>query len=211
MSQGYLRMVDVDRKESLTRNHMIEVASSMIGEAGSSSFRIADLAERANVGVPTIYYHFESRTQIIAEAQMANYFNMTVPLHRILSKAETALSTREQAVFWDAVRENFQMAWHSGATDENMGIVKLLLDVYSDPKSRDIFRDRLDIQFARWVAVVKDAQGLGWIASDIDAHALVAVLWSATVGQVITVGSKFVDVSAQAVSDFALKMIQGHL
>lgn len=211
MSQNYLRMVGVDRKESLTRNHMIEVASSMIGEAGSSSFRIADLAERANVGVPTIYYHFESRTQIIAEAQMANYFSMTVPLHRILSKAETALSTKDQPIFWEAVRENFQMAWRSGAADQNMGIVKLLLDVFIDPKSRDIFRDRLDIQFARWVAVVEDAKGLGWIGSEIDAQALVAVLWSATVGQVITVGSKYVDVSPEAVSDFAMKMIQGHL
>ena len=190
---------------------MIEVASSMIGEAGSSSFRIADLAERANVGVPTIYYHFESRTQIIAEAQMANYFSMTVPLHRILSKAETALSTKDQPIFWEAVRENFQMAWRSGAADQNMGIVKLLLDVFIDPKSRDIFRDRLDIQFARWVAVVEDAKGLGWIGSEIDAQALVAVLWSATVGQVITVGSKYVDVSPEAVSDFAMKMIQGHL
>ncbi len=190
---------------------MVAVASSMITESGSSAFRIADLAERANVGVPTIYYHFESRTQVIAEAQTANYFHMTVPLHRILSKAETALSTTDQPIFWEAIRENVEMAWHKGAPSDHMNIVMLLLDIFSDEKAGAVFRERLDIQFARWVAVVQEAQALGWIAPDLDAHALVAVLWSATVGQVITVGSKFVDVSAEAIGEFTLKMVRGNL
>ena len=189
---------------------MIEVASAMISKTGSTAFRIADLAERANVGVPTIYYHFESRTQIIAEAQMANYFHMTVPLHRVLSKAETALSTREEPIFWEAIRENIQMAWRKGTPDEHMSVVSLLMDIFTDDKAATAFRERLDIQFARWVAVVEDAQSLGWTASDYDAHALVAVMWSATVGQLITIGSKFVDVTAEAVGEFTLKMFRGH-
>lgn len=188
---------------------MIEVASEMIAESGSASFRIADLAQRANVGVPTIYYHFESRTQVIAEAQMANYFKMTVPLHRILSNAETALSTRDEAVFWKAIRENMLKAWSSGAASDKLGIVKLLLDVHSDPKSRELFRDRLDIQFARWAAVTNDAKDLGWIPPDLDAQALVAVFWSASIGQVITAGSKFVEVSPQDISSFLIGMIRG--
>ena len=181
----------------------------MIVESGSASFRIADLAQRANVGVPTIYYHFESRTQIIAEAQMANYFKMTVPLHRFLSNAETALSTRDEAAFWKAIRDNMLKAWSSGAMNDKMGIVKLLLDVHSDSKSRELFRDRLDIQFARWVAVVNDAKELGWIAPDLDAQAMVAVFWSASIGQVITAGSKFVEISPQDISSFLMRMIRG--
>lgn len=188
---------------------MIEVASEMIAESGSASFRIADLAQRANVGVPTIYYHFESRSQIIAQAQMANYFKMTVPLHRILSNAETALSTKDEAVFWKAIRENMLKAWTAGAASDKLSVVKLLLDVHTDPKSRELFRDRLDIQFARWVAVVDDAKDLGWIAADLDAHAMVAVFWSASIGQVITSGSKFVKVSPQDISSLFMKMIRG--
>ena len=190
---------------------MVAVASSMISQTGSAAFRIADLAERANVGVPTIYYHFESRTQIIAEAQMANYFEMTVPLHRVLSRAETALSTREEPIFWEAVRENVELAWHNGAPDNHISIVSLLMDIFTDHKSGLIFRERLDIQFARWVAVVQDAQALGWIAADVDSHSLVAILWSATVGQVITIGSKFVDVSPEAIGAFAVKMVRGNV
>jgi AcrR family transcriptional regulator len=198
----------VERKESLTKRHIIDVASEMVTEFGSESFRIVDLAERANVGVPTVYYHFDSRTQVIAEAQMANYFAMTAPLHRILSRVETALSMKDRDAFWTAVRENMVKAWRSGEFDDKLGIVKLLLDVWADPKAQARFRDLLDIQFARWVAVVNDARALGWIASDVDAQTIVAILWSASVGQVITSGSKYLDLSPQVVGEFCVQILR---
>jgi AcrR family transcriptional regulator len=193
---------EVEKKESLTRRHIIEVASKMVSEAGSENFRIVDLAERAHIGVPTVYYHFVSRVQVIAEAQMANYFALTEPLHKILSRAETAISTEDADEFWGAVRENIERAWSSGQFDEKRGIVKLLLDVWSDESSRTKFRGLLDIQFARWVALVEDAKSLGWIRKDIDAETLVGIFWAASIGQVITSGSAYVDIAPKVVGEF---------
>jgi AcrR family transcriptional regulator len=198
--------VAVEKKESLTRRHIIEVAAAMIAAAGSENFRIVDLAERANVGVPTIYYHFESRAQVIAEAQMSNYFDMTEPLHKVLSRAETALGLQDEAEFWDAIRENVTRAWASGQRDAKMGVVKLLLDVWSDAKSRDRFRALLDIQFARWVSLIEDAKALGWLDASLDAQVVVAIFWSASVGQVVTAGSAYVDIAPDAVADFYVRM-----
>ncbi|MFI5034644.1 MAG: TetR/AcrR family transcriptional regulator [Acidimicrobiales bacterium] len=192
----------MEKKESLTRSHIIEVASKMVAEAGSENFRIVDLAERAHVGVPTIYYHFESRVQVIAEAQMANYFALTEPLHQILSRAEAAISTGDVEEFWAAIRQNIARAWSAGQFDEKRGIVKLLLDVWSDARSRTRFRELLDIQFARWVALVDDAQAHGWIFKDLDAQTLVGVFWAASIGQVITSGSAYVDLAPEVVGDF---------
>jgi AcrR family transcriptional regulator len=191
----------VEKKESLTRRHIIEVASEMVTEAGSENFRIVDLAERAHIGVPTIYYHFESRTQVIAEAQMANYFAMTEPLHKILSRAETAISTKDADDFWAAVRQNIEGAWSRGQFDDKRGIVKLLLDVSNDPASRTRFRELLDIQFARWVALVEDAQDLGWVLATLDAQTLVGIFWAASIGQVVTSGSAYVDIAPELVGD----------
>lgn len=196
----------MEKKESLTRRHIVEVAASMISAAGSESFRIVDLAERANVGVPTVYYHFESRAQVIAEAQMSNYFEMTEPLHKVLSRAETAIGLHDEAEFWEAIRENVARAWSSGQFDAKMGIVKLLLDVWADPKSRERFRALLDIQFARWVALIDDAKALGWLDASLDAQTVVAVFWAASVGQVITAGSAFVDIAPDAMADFYLRL-----
>ena len=187
---------------------MIDVAAKMIADNGSQVFHITDLAELANVGVPTVYYHFHSRSQIIAEAQMANYFAMTVSLHRLLSKAETALSTKNEDVFWEAIQENLVMAWSAGAHGDKMEIVKLLLDVWSDDQVRDRFRERLDIQFARWTAVVNDAKNLGWVVEDLDAKSLVSVFWSASVGQVITSGSQYVNVSPEDIAKFCMRIFR---
>jgi AcrR family transcriptional regulator len=196
----------VEKKESLTRRHIIEVAAAMISAAGSENFRIVDLAERANVGVPTVYYHFESRAQVIAEAQMSNYFDMAEPLHKVLSRAESALGLRDEAEFWDAIRENVTRAWASGQLDAKMGIIKLLLDVWTDPKSRDRFRALLDIQFARWVSLIEDAKSLGWLAESLDAQTVVSFFWAASVGQVITAGSAYVDIAPEAVAEFYLRL-----
>ena len=198
----------MDKKESLTRRHILNVASKMVSDVGSDAFRIVDLADKANIGVPTIYYHFESRSQVIAEAQMANYFRLVEPLHGLLSRAETAVSERQEPAFWEAVEANVTRAWSSGQIDEKLGIVKLLLDVWSDPKSRQTFRRLLDIQFARWIALVRDAQELGWISHQIDPETLVAVFWSASVGQFITSGSAFLDLTPPVVGEFYISMIR---
>jgi AcrR family transcriptional regulator len=196
----------VEKKESLTRRHIIEVASKMVAEAGSENFRVVDLAEQAHIGVPTIYYHFESRVQVIAEAQMANYFVMAEPLHKILSRAETAISMENAQEFWDAVRQNIERAWSSGQFDEKRGIVKLLLDVWNDERSRIRFRELLDIQFARWVALVEDAKSLGWVRESLDAQTLVGIFWAASIGQVVTSGSAYVDIAPEAIGDFYVNL-----
>jgi AcrR family transcriptional regulator len=199
-------VVALDRKESLTRRHIVDVASQMVKELGSDAFRIVDLAERAHVGVPTIYYHFDSRSQIIAEAQMANYFSKVEPLHRVLSRIETAVSEKNEAAFWEAVKDNMEMVWSSGQMDEKIGIVKLFLDVWADPKSRQRFSELLDVQFARWVAVASDSQRLGWMADDIDPKSMVAVFWSASVGQIVTSNSSYLDVSPADFGAFYMRM-----
>lgn len=196
----------MDKSESRTRNHILDVASSMVAESGSEDFRIVDLAKRAHIGVPTIYYHFESRAQVVAEAQMVNYFAMTEPLHKILSRAETAISLGDADEFWDAVRSNIVGAWSRGQFDEKRGVIKLLMDVWDDPASRVRFRELLDIQFARWVALVDDAKGLGWVNPDLDSQALVGVFWAASIGQVVTSGSAYVDIAPEVVGDFYVNL-----
>lgn len=178
----------------------------MVAASGSENFRIVDLAERANVGVPTVYYHFESRVQVVAEAQMTNYFAMTEPLHRVLARAEAAIGERDEEEFWAAVRENVSRAWSSGQFDAKLGIVRLLLDVWADVKVRARFRSMLDIQFARWVALIDDAKGLGWMDPTLDAQTVVSFFWAASVGQVITSGSAYVDLPGDVIADFYVRM-----
>ena len=139
---------------------------------------------------------------------MANYFAMVEPHHLVLSRVESAVAELDERAYWAAVEEILDMAWSSGKIGDKWGVVNLLHDVWSDPFSQSHFCDLLDIQFERWIAVIEGAQKLEWIGPDLDAKALTAIFWSASVGQVITSGSTFLDLTPRNVRDFYLRVVR---
>ncbi len=195
---------------SLTKSHIIEVAAQLVREVGASGFHISDLASRADVGVPTIYYHFTSREQVIAEAQLANYFELTVGLRDHFTSAVVAVVNRDEGAFNDALRGDIEEAWSLGGFDEQMGIMNLLIDVWADERTRQAFKDMLDAQYARWVSVLSDAKDLGWLDDTYDSGLLVAIFWAASVGQAVIPRRSGLDVHSAAVSDFCLGVLRGH-
>ncbi len=50
----------MSREDSGTRRHILDVVETMISEDGGNRIQISEVANRANVAVQTIYYHFES-------------------------------------------------------------------------------------------------------------------------------------------------------
>ncbi len=203
-------VLSVKTSNPFARQQLIAVASEMIRANGSRGVDLADVAERSGVEISTVESFFDSRTQLIAEAQMANYFSMVEPQHLVLSRVESALTDEDRAAFWAAVEENMVMAWSSGQINEKWGILNLLHDIWSDPFSQSHFCDLLDIQFDRWITVVEKAKGLGWIDQGIDAKSLTAVFWAASVGQVITAGSNTLNPSSEEVRDFYLRVVRGN-
>lgn len=191
------------------RQRIITVAADMIKDAGSKSLDFELVAKKSDVDPTTIGEFFDSRTQLIAEAQMANYFAMVEPLHLVLHRIEAALGDEDEHGFWEAVEENFVMAWSSGQVDQKWGVLNQLHDIWSDPFSQSHFCDLLDIQFERWIAVVDGAKEHGWVAEHVDARALTAVFWSASVGQVITAGSASLNLSSHEARDFLMSIVRG--
>jgi hypothetical protein len=199
----------VENDDPFARRNIMLVASELVKERGSKDVQIRDVAERANVDVDVIETFFDSRTQLIAEVQMANYFVMVEPIHLGLSGIEGAVADRDEASFWSGIEENLEMSWSSGQMEKKWGIINLLHDVWSDPFTQSHFCDLLDIQFSRWIAVIEGAQENGWIDEGIDATALTSVYWSASVGQVITAGSSSLHLSPESVREFFMHFVRG--
>ena len=192
------------RGDSNTRQHILDIAVGIIAESGSSDLRVVDVAKRASVGVPTIYYHFESRSQLIAEAQVLAYLKVIEPLHGLLEAAEAAIVAGDQAAYEAAVGANMVLAWKSGQPGDRWAVVKLLLDVWAHTATQVRFCEMLDQQFLRWIDAVNQAKQLGWIDPSIDGRTLIALFWSASIGQVITSSSASIDPSPEGVRDFFL-------
>jgi hypothetical protein len=199
----------VENEDPFARRNILLVASELVKERGSTTVQFRDVAERSNIDLEVIQMLFDSRTQLIAEVQMANYFEMVQPIHLGLSRIEGAVADGDEASFWSGIEENLEMSWSSGQVEKKWGIINLLHDVWSDPFTQSHFCDLLDIQFSRWIAVIEGAQENGWIDEGIDATALTSVYWSASVGQVITAGSTSLHLSPQNVRDFFMHFVRG--
>lgn len=200
----------METTDSFARQNILVVASELIREKGSQELDVVDVAQRAKVDISLIEYFFDSRTQLVAEAQMSNYFELIKPHHLVLARVETAVAEEDQVGYWAALDESMILSWSSGQVNDKWGIVTLLHDVWSDPFSQSHFCELLDVQFERWVAVIDAGKSLGWIDGQVDAKALIAVVWSASVGQVITAGSTFMGLPPASIRDFYTAMLRGH-
>ncbi|HWD95555.1 MAG TPA: TetR/AcrR family transcriptional regulator [Acidimicrobiales bacterium] len=190
-----------------TRNHIIEVAEAMLSERPSRDIHLADIAEGAHVGVQTIYYHFDSRNQLIAEAQAAIYQKLTEPLHEYLILSEAALVDEDQPAFWSALGENVKLAWAYGHAGDRWKIPKLLIDISSDAKTQREFSEKLELQLERWINVIESAKELDWIDSDVDTYALITACWAGSVGQAIFAYSSKNYYTPETIQEFFLGVV----
>jgi hypothetical protein len=193
-------------EDPFARRKILLVAASIIKEKGSGGVVFEDVAERAGLALSVVEELFDSRTQLVAEVQMANYFVTVEPIHIVLSRIETAVAEGDEEAFWEGIEENLVMSWSASHFENKWGIINLLNDVWSDPFTQSHFCDLLDIQFHRWISVVEGAQSNGWVDESIDAKAVTAVFWSASVGQVITAGSTSLELAPTVIRDFFVQI-----
>ncbi len=193
-----------------TRGHIIEVAQAMLAERASGDIHLADIAEGAHVGVQTIYYHFDSRNQLIAEAQAAIYRKLTEPLHEYLILSEAALAAEDEAAFWSALGDNVMLAWTYGHEGDRWKIPKLLIDISSDSKTQREFSEGLEKQLERWINVVERAKELDWIDTDVDTYALITSCWAGSVGQAIFANSSKIYYTPESIRQFFLGVVVKH-
>jgi len=201
--------VVVLHERSNTARQILDVTERVLAESDGSKIRMEDIAKLASVSEPTIYYHFSSRNQLIAEAQVSAYLKLIGPLHLYLDRAEAAVVAKDYDSYVTAVGENVAMAWSYGQTDDKWRISRLFIDIWSDPKTQEEFCEMLDVQLGRWINVIESSKTLGWTDPEIDTMALVTSCWAGSIGQAIFINSKRLKYTPESIREFYIKL-SGH-
>jgi AcrR family transcriptional regulator len=199
----------LSRLDSTTRSHILNVVERFLASNESSELRIADVAKSADVGVPTVYYYFTSRLQLVAEAQALAYGRIVEPLHQFLDAAEKALDMEDMTSFLEAVGDNVESAWNHSHGEDGWKIMRLLMDIWADSETRRGFCNRLDTQLTRWASAIDNAKALGWIDGNIDTTSLVAACWAGSLGQVIFSESAVLTFDSVTMREFFLEVVAG--
>jgi AcrR family transcriptional regulator len=185
-----------------TKRMILNAAEKILAERRSNEIHIADVAEAANVAVQTLYYHFGSLRQLIAEAQALAYLRMVEPLHKYLLAAEQAVVDEDEQAYWQAIGDDVELAWSYGFSGDKWRIPKLLMDIWADPGTQEAFSEGLDRQFERWINLIEAGKTLGWVDPDVDTYALIAANWGASNGQAVFSSNSRIHYTPESIRDF---------
>src|SRR4051812_50171278 len=65
---SYAARSPFSRRGSARRTELLGAAGRVIGRMGARSVRVEGVAMEANVSTPLVYYYFDNRTELMAEA-----------------------------------------------------------------------------------------------------------------------------------------------
>ncbi|MEE1764898.1 MULTISPECIES: TetR/AcrR family transcriptional regulator [unclassified Streptomyces] len=152
-------------KAAATRNRILAAAARTLSLKGYSATRLADIAERAGVRPPAVYYYFSSREELIAEV-------MAVGQLRLREHVETALAAlpddtppmdRICAAVEAHLRVELDLSDFATAVSRNSG------QLPEDIRAR--LRADSGAYFDLWRDLLARARAAGAIRNDIDLRA----------------------------------------
>ena len=200
-------MARVERDNSTTKTHILNSTIDLLATRSSKEIRIVDIAKQANVGIPTIYYHYSSRETLISEAQVENFRRLMTNRHEYLREWRDALTTGDRDRFVEAFHAyHLEIASHE-TIDAMWEMVRVLADIRTDLAARRRFVEIHDAALEERVSICVDAQRLGWLNPDLDARAYAAHSGTAILGRILLEGSEYFSIEPEAVHELLWKWI----
>ncbi|MCX2715412.1 TetR/AcrR family transcriptional regulator [Mycolicibacterium sp. J2] len=167
-----------DTKSQRTRIRILDAAAEVLSVHGYAGTRLTDIAEKADLRAPAIYYYFKSREDLIEEVMFAGISDLrgylqaaldalppgTAPMDRIMTAVESHL------------RHELELSDYARASIRNSGQIPEHLKARQ--KKEEAAYNKI------WRGLMKDAAADGQLRADLNpslAQALVlgALNWTA--------------------------------
>jgi len=151
-------------KYDRTRARILDSAAYLLSRKGYAGTRLSDVAERAGIQTPAIYYYFTSRDDLIEEVMACGLADM----RNHLTKALAALPPGTPAIDRIVVaaeahlRHELQLSDYTTASIRNHGQVPAQVRMRADEEG--------DKYGAVWRQLFDDAARAGELRDDVDAR-----------------------------------------
>jgi len=192
-------MARVERNNSATKTHILNSTIELLAARSSAEIRIVDIAKQASVGIPTIYYHYASRELLISEAQVENFRRLMSRRNPFLAVWRDALTSGDRELFVESFHQYHLSIASDSVIDSMWEMVRVLADIRTDLEARRRFVEIHDAALDERLAIMVDAQRLGWLNRELDARAFVAHSGTAILGRILLEGSQNYAIEPEAV------------
>jgi AcrR family transcriptional regulator len=151
-------------KSELTRERILEAAAVTFRERGFAATRLADIAARAGLQTPSLYYHFASKEELIEVV-------LSLGVERTFAhvKASVAATGEDPVARLEAaIRAHVEMVLKTG----NYSAANLRLYGQMPDDIRRRLQRRQQSVGRYWNELLRDARDAGAIRADLDLSAL---------------------------------------
>jgi AcrR family transcriptional regulator len=121
-------------KYARTRRRILDATAGLLSEQGYSGTRLSDVAERAGLQAPAIYYYFESRDDLIGEVMACGLADMAAHLISTLDalRPGTRAIDRILAAVEAHLRHELELSDYTTASIRNHGQIPERLRIRAD-------------------------------------------------------------------------------
>ena len=121
------------RRETETRQQILDSCVALIEQAGGRRLRVKEIAEAANVAIPTIYYYFDDRETLLAEAHTVRLLEIFSELDGDRSRTVEAVEAVDQDGYVEAVAAVREPYWDPVKRETVWRYVEALTELHRDP------------------------------------------------------------------------------
>jgi TetR/AcrR family transcriptional regulator, cholesterol catabolism regulator len=153
---------DTGSKSARTRERILDAAAHVLSRKGFAGTRLTDVADRADIQAPAIYYYFPSRDGLIEEVMWSGIAHMREHVAKVLAALPRDASPldRIDAAVEAHLRYSLEISDYTTASIRNAGQV---------PEN---IRIRYAAEASRygeiWRALLLEASSAGLLRSDLD-------------------------------------------
>lgn len=150
------------KKSDLTKQQILDAAAGLFLEKGFAATTLRQIADRARMKAGSIYYHFDSKDDILDAV-------LDSGIRSIMDKVQAALSQMPaDATSRDRVKMAVQT--HLGqvlqTSNYTLAFIRTFGQVPKEARDRTRAVRRIYTEF--WIGLLEDAQDAGEIARDVD-------------------------------------------
>lgn len=155
---------DSDSKSARTRLRILDAAAVVLSERGYAGMRLSDVAEKAEVQAPAIYYYFASREDLIEEVMYSGIAQMREHLAAAMDALPDGTPPMERlaVAVEEHLRHELELSNYATAAIRNAGQVPPAL------RERHVTEQRAYGEI--WASLLKSASDAGELREGTDLY-----------------------------------------
>jgi AcrR family transcriptional regulator len=166
-----------------TRQGIVAVMVTMLEESELHRIRVSDVARRANVAVPTIYYHFKSLANVIVEAAYVSLVAFVESFEPSMVAMKQALDHEDETGFMAGLEAFLTHSWSLPIAEEVHRLAPLMTH-FRESAPDDVRMRQLQAKgLVELATYLEGASTRGWIVLEDSVTTFVVAHWTCVLGQ----------------------------